>query len=179
MLCPTAEATSDITYCNLDKWPEVSFWSLVAMQASHSSSSPRAPYYILVSLKNSNISQATSATTLKHPRIQYLYADDSPLSLLPSHPEEHVLLLDAGTSSTATVHSISPELITTGLKVEDAPAASAVEATDGSRMYIIEATRDERYVEYRRYSFSIGTHTFVESQHPLTALMNINPLLPF
>ncbi|KAH6917213.1 hypothetical protein BKA70DRAFT_1251622 [Coprinopsis sp. MPI-PUGE-AT-0042] len=105
--------------------------------------SSRPPYYVFVALNNTSTSQPTSSTTLRHPRIQYHYADDSPLSLLPEHPDEHVLLLDAGIS-TATVHSISPELITTGLKIEDAPAASTVDATDGSRMYIIEAARDER-----------------------------------
>jgi hypothetical protein len=106
--------------------------------------SSRPPYYVFVAVNNTSTSQPTS---LRHPRIQYHYADDSPLSLLPEHPDEHVLLLDAGiASATATVHSISPELITTGLKIEDAPAASTLDATDGSRMYIVEAARDERSV---------------------------------
>ncbi|KAK0198672.1 hypothetical protein F5146DRAFT_102120 [Armillaria mellea] len=100
------------------------------------------PYYILFS--NSSLSPAPSAT-LGHPTIQYHYADDSPLSLLPQHPQEHVLLLDYDPSSSAppTVKSISKNMSVTGLKIEDAPGVAAVDEGGTKRaekMFIIETT---------------------------------------
>ncbi|KAK0465395.1 uncharacterized protein EV420DRAFT_1637532 [Desarmillaria tabescens] len=100
------------------------------------------PYYILFS--NSSLSPTPSAT-LGHPTIQYHYADDSPLSLLPQHPQEHVLLLDFDPSSSAppTVKSISKNMSVTGLKIEDAPGVAAVDEGGTKRaekMFIIETT---------------------------------------
>ncbi|KAE9410900.1 hypothetical protein BT96DRAFT_912316 [Gymnopus androsaceus JB14] len=82
------------------------------------------PYYILFS------TQPATSTSLGHPTIQYQYADDSPLSLLPQHPDEHVLLLeyDQG-SSVPTVTSTSRTMAVTGVKDRH-----------NDRMYIIEAT---------------------------------------
>ncbi|TFK30614.1 hypothetical protein FA15DRAFT_18881 [Coprinopsis marcescibilis] len=119
------------------------------MAASPGTTTTKLPYYILVALNSS--SQSPSSNNLRHPAIQYHYEDDSPLSLLPQHQDEHVLILnydqDSATATTTTVHSISPELITTGLKIEDAPAAAAIpEDLEGKddRMFIIETTRDDR-----------------------------------
>jgi len=93
------------------------------------------PYYILFS------TQPATSTSLGHPTIQYQYADDSPLSLLPQHPDEHVLLLeyDQG-SSVPTVTSTSRTMAVTGVKVEEAPGAAVAEDRHNDRMYIIEAT---------------------------------------
>ncbi|KAG7450333.1 uncharacterized protein BT62DRAFT_927648 [Guyanagaster necrorhizus] len=100
------------------------------------------PYYILFS--NSSLSPAPS-TTLGHPAIQYHYADDSLLSLLPQYPQEHVLLLDYDPSSSAppAVKSISKNMSVTGLKIEDAPGVAAVDESGTKRvekMFIIETT---------------------------------------
>ncbi|EAU92892.1 hypothetical protein CC1G_03679 [Coprinopsis cinerea okayama7 len=109
----------------------------------------RPPYYILVALNST--SQPATSNNLRHPAIQYHYTDDSPLALLPQYQDEHVLILNHGQDNApTTVHSISQDLITTGLKVDDAPgaavAASSQENVDGrdDRMYIIETTRDDR-----------------------------------
>ncbi|KAK0481901.1 hypothetical protein IW261DRAFT_1472926 [Armillaria novae-zelandiae] len=90
------------------------------------------PYYILFS--NSSLSPAPSAT-LGHPTIQYHYADDSPLSLLPQHPQEHVLLLDYDPSSSAppTVKSISKNM--SGVAPVDEGGTKRAE-----KMFIIETT---------------------------------------
>jgi hypothetical protein len=102
----------------------------------------KPPYYILYS--NTPLSTTTpsaaASTSLGHPIIQYHYADDSPLSLLPQTPDEHVLLLEFDPSSpdTATVKSISGNIAVTGLKVAEAPGAAAEDDSKNSRMYIVE-----------------------------------------
>jgi len=89
------------------------------------------PYYILFS--------AEPANSLGHPIIQYQYADDSPLALLPQR-EEHVLLLEYDEDSSVTVTSISTTLIVTGVKAEEAPGAAVADNKRNDKMYIIEAT---------------------------------------
>lgn len=109
------------------------------------------PFYVL--LAHSSLETAPSAAlsnTLGHPVIQYHYADDSPLSLLPAHPDEHVLVLnyDSNTSAKPTVQSISDMLSVTGLRQEEAPGAAAEDET-GTRnntMFIIETTGNDQYV---------------------------------
>ncbi|ESK98376.1 hypothetical protein Moror_126 [Moniliophthora roreri MCA 2997] len=93
------------------------------------------PYYILFTESSS------SSNTLGHPTIQYHYADDSPLSLLPQYPDEHVILLDYDpASSIPTVVSTSKSLAVTGLSIKEAPGAAASEEKHNDRMYIIETT---------------------------------------
>ncbi|KAJ3923017.1 hypothetical protein F5877DRAFT_32472 [Lentinula edodes] len=93
------------------------------------------PYYILFS------TQPANSSSLGHPTIQYHYADDSPLALLPQHTDEHVLLLEYDqTSPMPTVTSTSRTLAVTGIKVEEAPGAAVAEDRHNDRMYIIEAT---------------------------------------
>ncbi|KAF6766371.1 hypothetical protein DFP72DRAFT_866312 [Ephemerocybe angulata] len=105
----------------------------------------RPPVYILVA--HQAASQPVSSSNLRHPAIQYHYSDDPPLALLPQHPGEHVLVFNYDDAA-PTVHSISEDLIVTGLKVEDAPGAAVASADDGDgkddRMFIIEALRDDR-----------------------------------
>ncbi|KAK7058800.1 hypothetical protein VNI00_001424 [Paramarasmius palmivorus] len=102
------------------------------MSSSSSTSGP--PYYILFT---------QSSSSLGHPTIQYHYADDSPLSLLPQLPDEHVIILDyvpASPQSPPTVVSTSRSLAVTGLRVEEAQGAAALEEKHNDRMYIIETT---------------------------------------
>jgi len=114
------------------------------------STSTHPPYYILISHSSlSSPNQGPLSNSLGHPNIQYHYSDDSPLSLLPQHPEECVVVLDHDPQSSAppTVRSISETVVVTGLKVEEAPgAAAAVEDDAGKndRMFIIETTNDVR-----------------------------------
>ncbi|KAF9499834.1 hypothetical protein BDN71DRAFT_1441435 [Pleurotus eryngii] len=108
------------------------------------------PYYILFSHSSvaATSSAANQSNTLAHPVIQYQYADDSPLSLLPQSPDEHVLILDYDPSSQLpVVRSASHEMVVTGLKVAEAPGAAAAAEEGGpprnDRMYIIETTSKE------------------------------------
>ncbi|KAK1223794.1 hypothetical protein PQX77_013318 [Marasmius sp. AFHP31] len=95
------------------------------------------PYYILFTQAGAS----TSSNTLGHPTIQYHYADDSPLNLLPQSPDEHVLLLDYDPSSTQiSVDSTSESMAVTGLKFPEAPGTAALEEKRNDRMYIIETT---------------------------------------
>jgi hypothetical protein len=104
------------------------------------------PHYILYS--HSPLSAAPS-TSLGHPVIQYHYADDSPLALLPQAPDEHVLLLefDPSSPSAPTAKSISRNIAVTGLKIAEAPGAAAEENPKNSTMYILETTTiaDDKY----------------------------------
>jgi hypothetical protein len=105
------------------------------------------PYYILVSQSSlpPHASGAPSAA-LSHPIIQYYYADDSPLSLLPQSVDDHVVILDYHpTAPTPAAKSISRNLAVTGLKVAEAPGAAAAEddLKKNDRMYILETTTGE------------------------------------
>ncbi|KIM85443.1 hypothetical protein PILCRDRAFT_87131 [Piloderma croceum F 1598] len=112
-------------------------------------STTQPPFYILVS--HSNLSNNTAAlgvgtsTSLGHPIIQYYYEDDSPLSLLPKTPDEHVLILDYDASRTGTapiIKSISSNLAITGVKFSEAPGAAAahdeLNIKRNDNMYILE-----------------------------------------
>lgn len=103
------------------------------------------PFYVLFahsSISTSNL--GAPSNTLGHPTIQYHYADDSPLSLWPKHPNEHVLVLDYDPTTTKapTVQSMSKDLTVSGLKIEEAPGAVADEENNpkNDRMYIIDTT---------------------------------------
>ncbi|KDR85171.1 hypothetical protein GALMADRAFT_218252 [Galerina marginata CBS 339.88] len=109
----------------------------------------KPPFYVLLAHSSlSNLPSGALSNTLGHPVIQYHYADDSPLSLLPAHLDEHVLVLHYDTNSPKpTVQSISEGLSVTGLKLEDAPGA-AVEDETGTRndtVFIIETTGNDQY----------------------------------
>ncbi|KAK7463763.1 hypothetical protein VKT23_005700 [Stygiomarasmius scandens] len=93
-----------------------------------------APHYVLFS------SHSSSSAALGHPAIQYRYADDSPISLLPRHPDEHVLLLNYDPSSPSSLSGVSTsaKVVVTGVKIEEAPGAAAQEERHNDRMYIIE-----------------------------------------
>ncbi|KZT30345.1 hypothetical protein NEOLEDRAFT_1173787 [Neolentinus lepideus HHB14362 ss-1] len=102
------------------------------------------PFYVLVSHSTlSNDTYANVSSTLSHPVIQYQYADDSPLSLLPGSQDEHVLVLDwdpIAVGVPPTGRSLSQSLTVTGVKVTDAPGAGAADEEDkkNDKMYILE-----------------------------------------
>ncbi|KAJ6627219.1 hypothetical protein B0H10DRAFT_2210610 [Mycena sp. CBHHK59/15] len=97
------------------------------------------PFYILCA--RTSLAAPTPAPALVHPAIQYHYADDPPLALLP-HPAEHVLVLDFRPPAPApTVHSFSPAVAVTALRIEEAPGAAAdAVPRRNDRMYIVETT---------------------------------------
>ncbi|KAF9443709.1 hypothetical protein P691DRAFT_808450, partial [Macrolepiota fuliginosa MF-IS2] len=115
---------------------------------------PLPPYYILVSHSSiDNAAPGAQSSNFSHPIVQYQYQDDSTLPLLPQHPDEHVLILDYDPSAQnePSVKSISPSLIVTGLKVDEAPGAAV---TDGknSHMFVIETTSDDQCVANSHFS---------------------------
>ena len=107
------------------------------------SSPDRPPFYILVA--HNAAGQPQSSSNLRHPAIQYHYADDSPLSMLPQHPQEQVIVLDYPEDGAPTARSISDDIVVTGLKVEEAPGAGTEDAEGkNDKMFVIETLRDER-----------------------------------
>lgn len=117
------------------------------IDASIMSDCSNPPFYVLLAHSSlSGLPSGALSNTLGHPVIQYHYADDSPLSLLPAHPDEHVLVFDH--SANPTIQSISKGLSVTGLKLEEAPGAAAENETGtrNSTMYIIETTSNDQYV---------------------------------
>ena len=116
------------------------------------------PYYILISqtdLAANPSQQPALSSSLSHPIIQFHYADDSPLALLPQSPNEQVLVLDYDPSSSSAqpiAKSISHNVALSGMKVAEAPGAGAtLEAGDkkvNDKMYILEfiTANEERSV---------------------------------
>jgi len=117
-------------------------------------SATQPPHYILVSHTCQYSAAAVPSTTLSHPIIQYHYADDTPVPLLPTSPDEPVLVLDYDPSQPTTyrAQSIGGSISVTGVRVTDAPGAIAIdeEPQRSNQMYILETTAlcDEKY-EYR------------------------------
>lgn len=114
----------------------------------------KVPYYVLVSPSSqTQPSAATGSTTpvLNHPVLQYHYANDSPLSLLPRSQNEHVLVVDYDplTPQCARAQSISGSSAVTGIKVTEAPGAGSAEGFAGwcNNMFVLETTTfDARFV---------------------------------
>lgn len=105
--------------------------------------STEPPCYILLS----STAPGTSLTSFSHPLIQYHYADDSPIALLPREPDEQVIVLDYDPADPLNpgVKSISSSLAVTAVKVTDAPGAGETQEND--KIYILETTHatDDRY----------------------------------
>ncbi|KAF9478050.1 hypothetical protein BDN70DRAFT_836867 [Pholiota conissans] len=112
------------------------------------SAQPNPPFYVLVAQSTvSNIPAGALSNNLSHPVINYHYADDSPLSILPTHPDGHVLVMNYDRDSIQpTVQSISADLSVTGLKLAEAPGAALADpaGTTNNVMFIIETTSDDR-----------------------------------
>ena len=115
----------------------------------------KVPHYVLISTSSgAQPTAATAATTaaaavpiLSHPILQYHYANDRPLSLLPESGGEQVLLLDYDPQSPAStrLQSISGNAAITGIRVTDAPGAGTAEedACWSSKMFVLETTTFE------------------------------------
>jgi hypothetical protein len=116
--------------------------------------SDKVPYYVLVSPSSQTQSSAATGSTtpvLNHPVLQYHYANDSPLSLLPRSPNEHVFVVDYDplTPQCARAQSISGSSAVTGIKVTEAPGAGSAEGSAGwcNSMFVLETTTfDSRFV---------------------------------
>ena len=109
------------------------------------------PYYILLAQSNLSTSQTAPgllSNNLVHPVINYHYEDDPLHTLLPSQPDEHVLVLNYGRdTSQSTAQSLSGGLSVLGLKKEEAPGATVADAgarNDG--MFIIETISNDQCV---------------------------------
>ncbi|KAI9572801.1 hypothetical protein HD554DRAFT_2167824 [Boletus coccyginus] len=101
------------------------------------------PYYILVAHTFLQHNSAGQSNALIHADIEYRYADDSPLSLLPRFPDEHVLVFnyDPASATKPTISSASSQLALSGVKVLPAPGARVDEdASKNDNMYILEVT---------------------------------------
>lgn len=120
-----------------------------------SSSSLPPPQYVLVQ---------QSSSVLFHPDIEYRYADDPPSSLLPRHPDEHVLVLyhSPDTPTNPTIKSTSSQLAVSDIKVLPAPGAGAEEdnAPKNPNMYVLQVTTasDDQYATSLP-SLSAGVHS--------------------
>lgn len=116
----------------------------------------KVPYYVLVSPSPSSQTQSSATTgsktpVLNHPVLQYHYANDSPLSLLPRSLNEHVVVVDYDplTPQSTRAQSISGTSAVTGIKVTEAPGAGSAEMSTGwcNKMFVLETTTfDSRFV---------------------------------
>lgn len=116
-----------------------------------SSSAPESfpPHYIFVSQGSlpaaGGAGQSTlTAPVLTFPIIHYHYADDPPLSLIPSKDRDnqpHIILdYDPASGQPPVVRSVSEGLAVTGIKVTDAPGVIKGVAKDKNpNMFVIEA----------------------------------------
>lgn len=130
-------------------------------------STPPPPFYILLSQHTASSLPSLGAQTLPpppskltHPTIQYHYADDPPLALVPSAEHPRIVILDipdgspgqpvASPSSTETImpspapsaRSLSSALAITSVKVAQAPGAAIKHALAEGRdptIYILES----------------------------------------
>jgi len=128
-------------------------------------STPPPPCYILLSQYTSSSLPSLGAQTLPpppsqltHPTIQYHYADDPPLALVPSPEHPHIIILDipdgssgpvAPPSLTETImappipsaRSLSSALAVASVKVAQVPGAAIKHALSEGRdpnIYILE-----------------------------------------
>lgn len=113
---------------------------------------PPPPHYILVSQSNLPSSSTPGAavndtaipSTLVFPTIQYHYADDPPLALLPNNSKDAppYLVMDWDPNvapGDLVIRSLSDEVSVVGLKAFPAPGVSnAVENDINPNMYVVE-----------------------------------------
>ena len=125
----------------------------------------KVPYYALVSTAQSTAPSGPITPVLNHPVLQYHYANDSPLSLLPRTPDEQVLVLDYNplTPQFTRVQSISGSAAVTGIKVTEAPGAgSEGDAGWCKSMFVLETTTfDSRFALH----VHLGHDTLSETQY--------------
>ncbi|KAI6007952.1 hypothetical protein EDC04DRAFT_2778636 [Pisolithus marmoratus] len=117
------------------------------------STSSAPPCYVLAShnaFQSSTSAQASSI--LGHVDIQYRHADDSPLSLLPSHPDEHVFVLyhDPDNPAAPTIKSTSSQFALSGVKVSQASGAS-MDEDKNPNMYVLQNRHRHIYRTLRHW----------------------------
>lgn len=102
------------------------------------------PFYILHSRSNKPPS---------HPlTIQYHYADDPPLALVPQTADEHVILLDYDKDETVPVAtSLSEKDIVVDIKVTTAPGAGEFKRNE--KMYIVHTAPLYVFLQLRSQLF--------------------------
>jgi hypothetical protein len=126
---------------------------------------PSPPFYVL--LAHSSLSNTPN--TLGHPSIQYHYTDDSPLTLLPNHADDHVLVLHYDPKSPAApiVQSVSKDLVVTGLRIEEAPGAAVADETGNrnSAMFIVETTANDPLMTASNGDRKSAQATLVQFKH--------------
>ncbi|KAF9015337.1 hypothetical protein BDQ17DRAFT_1340871 [Cyathus striatus] len=129
------------------------------------------PHFVLVS--HSSTTSRQSTTAFCHPEIHYHYSDDDPLPLLPQHPDQHVLLLDyRPPNSTAHVQSLSSSIAVTGVKIEEAPGATASNEGKNDSMFIIETRSDDKQPSVAHAEKS-PRKTLAEYRHRNAILRNV------
>lgn len=103
------------------------------------------PYFVLASVA----SAASASSSLVHPVIHYQYADDE-LPPLGAMTAQHTLIMDFNPTrpTQPIVHSLSPALAVTGVRVSDAPGAPP-----DAKIYVIDTvTTDERCLPERAFA---------------------------
>ncbi|KAI0036697.1 hypothetical protein K488DRAFT_40704 [Vararia minispora EC-137] len=109
----------------------------------------RPPHFILVSHSTQPEGDAAGPSrTLSHPSIQYHYADDPPLALLPRSSDEQVLILDYDPTGRVPPHaqSLSGPATVTGITVTDAPGTPSDESSPwNNKMFVVNTTSFERW----------------------------------
>ncbi|KAI5999009.1 hypothetical protein EDC04DRAFT_3075103 [Pisolithus marmoratus] len=103
------------------------------------STSSAPPYYVLASHNTLQLGTSAQAPSiLGHVNIQYHHANDSSLSLLPSHPDEHVFVLyhDPDNPAAPTIKSTSSQFALSGVKVLQATGAS-MDENKNPNMYVL------------------------------------------
>jgi hypothetical protein len=100
------------------------------------------PRFVLVQHANGGGVGSGAANTLTHPKIEYLYADDTPTSVLPRYTGEHVIVLDydPNNNTTPQAQSVSSALTVSTVKVTDAPGVGLIDESNGgnNKIYVIE-----------------------------------------
>jgi len=136
----------------------------------------KVPYYVLVSPSPQTQSPAATGSTtpvLNHPVLQYHYANDSPLSLVPRSPNEHVLVVDYDplAPQCTRAQSISGSSAVTGIKVTEAPGARSAEGSAGwsNSMFVLETTTfDSRFAGHVQLGHNARTEILSFKGFPQT-----------
>ncbi|KAG8927444.1 hypothetical protein FRC01_007490 [Tulasnella sp. 417] len=111
------------------------------------SGSQDPPQYVLIA---SDAVRGPASSTLAHPAIiHYQYADDAPVNIIPQPGGQHTILVmefdEADPMGRPTVRSLSEDVVVSGIKVSEAPGATARSpGTEGKstnpNMYVIETS---------------------------------------
>ncbi|KIO18810.1 hypothetical protein M407DRAFT_31524 [Tulasnella calospora MUT 4182] len=106
------------------------------------------PQYVLIA---SDAARGPASSTLAHPAIiHYQYADDAPVNVIPPPGGQHTILVmefdESDPTAQPTVRSLSEDVVVSGIKVSEAPGATAARppGTEGRSanpsMYVIETS---------------------------------------